>query len=121
MWVFHIGFASVNLITGEYVSMHKCTDIKQKPSVSAKYSMAGKGNLDAGKEVVGGAHPDICFLLFNLHIVFFKKNMQMDVTNPLESPHLFPHRDTELQKTALNVLLLQEVWNPKQPQSQGRS
>lgn len=29
MWVFHIGFASVNLITGEYVSPHKCTDRKQ--------------------------------------------------------------------------------------------
>lgn len=30
MWVFHIGFASLNLITREYVSLHKYTDIKQR-------------------------------------------------------------------------------------------
>lgn len=29
MWVFHIGFASTNLIIGEYVSQHKRTERKQ--------------------------------------------------------------------------------------------
>lgn len=31
MWVFHIAFANVNLITREYVSLHKYTDRKQNP------------------------------------------------------------------------------------------